>query len=190
MLPDIALFGFAGSGKDTVADRLVSEHGYKRISFADPLKDMALTVDPIVGQFCDEYGHDIEATRLSEVISEHGWDEAKRRFPEVRRFLQHLGQAQRAIDEDYWLNIAREAIDGADLDTPIVVTDVRYENEYKALARRQFLMVRVTRPGVGPANDHISEDVDRLEPGLTLHNGSTLPILNSLIDDMVHTYTA
>ena len=35
----IGLVGLIGSGKDTVADRLVMNHGYKRDSFANPLKD-------------------------------------------------------------------------------------------------------------------------------------------------------
>lgn len=35
----VALSGWKGSGKDLVADYLVKNHGFKRISFADPLKD-------------------------------------------------------------------------------------------------------------------------------------------------------
>lgn len=34
----IGLVGRAGAGKDTVADRLVKEHGYVRVAFADKLK--------------------------------------------------------------------------------------------------------------------------------------------------------
>ena len=34
-----ALSAWKGSGKDMVADYLVTHHGFKRISFADPLKD-------------------------------------------------------------------------------------------------------------------------------------------------------
>ena len=35
----IGICGLIGSGKDTVAERLVNEHGYKRDSFAKSLKD-------------------------------------------------------------------------------------------------------------------------------------------------------
>ena len=36
----IGLTGKAGSGKDTVADGLVKSNGYRKIAFADVLKDM------------------------------------------------------------------------------------------------------------------------------------------------------
>lgn len=184
MLPDIALFGFAGSGKDSVANRLVSEHGYRRVSFADPLKAMALTVDPVVtgNTYPENY-------RLSDVVNTHGWDEAKRTYPEVRRFLQRLGQAQRDIDEDYWLNIAINKIGNIPDYTPVVVTDVRYDNEYEALSKLDFLMVRVNRPDIGPANDHVSEDADRFTPDTTFHNNGTLGALNDNTDLMVRTHT-
>lgn len=35
----VAVSGWAGSGKDTLANLLIKEYGFKRIGFADPLKD-------------------------------------------------------------------------------------------------------------------------------------------------------
>lgn len=37
----VALSGWKGSGKDMLARHLVESHGFKRLAFADPLKDMA-----------------------------------------------------------------------------------------------------------------------------------------------------
>lgn len=37
----VALSGWKGSGKDTLANYLVERHGFKRLAFADELKDMA-----------------------------------------------------------------------------------------------------------------------------------------------------
>jgi dephospho-CoA kinase len=38
----IGLVGLIGSGKDTVAERLVTQHGFERDSFAKSLKDALL----------------------------------------------------------------------------------------------------------------------------------------------------
>ena len=46
----VALMGRAGAGKDTVASILTEHRGYARVAFADPLKEMALAVDPIIGR--------------------------------------------------------------------------------------------------------------------------------------------
>lgn len=45
----VALMGRAGSGKDSAAARLVSRYQFVRVAFADPLKESALRLDPIVG---------------------------------------------------------------------------------------------------------------------------------------------
>lgn len=37
----VALSGWKGSGKDMLAGHLMEKHGFKRLAFADPLKDMA-----------------------------------------------------------------------------------------------------------------------------------------------------
>ena len=40
----IGLCGFAGSGKGTLADILVENHGFRKISFATKLKDTASVI--------------------------------------------------------------------------------------------------------------------------------------------------
>ena len=40
----IGVCGLIGGGKGTVADILVSNHNFQKISFADPLKDMISNV--------------------------------------------------------------------------------------------------------------------------------------------------
>lgn len=40
--PNIVFYGKAGAGKSTCADYLVDQHGYKKLSFAGPLKEIAV----------------------------------------------------------------------------------------------------------------------------------------------------
>jgi hypothetical protein len=50
----IALSGFKGSGKDICADFLVKNHGFKRVSFADALKDMVASEFGITRSWLDD----------------------------------------------------------------------------------------------------------------------------------------
>ena len=45
----IGLAGYAQSGKDTVAKFLVENHGFERVAFADPIRDLLYELNPIVG---------------------------------------------------------------------------------------------------------------------------------------------
>ncbi|MEU7642073.1 hypothetical protein AB0C11_39675 [Streptomyces sp. NPDC039016] len=182
----IALMGRAGSGKDSAAARLVSRYQFVRVAFADPLRDMALSVNPVVGY--EPAGYGPLPLRLSDVVRREGWDAAKRR-PEVRRTLQRLGQAVRDQDERHWLRLALAKIDVADRwNLPVVLTDTRYVNEAEALRSRGFLLVRVDRPGEhGPTGEderrHQSEtELADFPADAVLTNSGTLAELHTLAD--------
>ncbi|WP_405817298.1 hypothetical protein OG241_22505 [Streptomyces sp. NBC_01390] len=184
----VALMGRAGSGKDAVGARLVSRFVFARIAFADPLRDMALSVDPFIGYEPTGYGP--LPIWLSDDVRRHGWDRAKQR-PEVRRTLQRLGQSVRDQDEDFWLRLALAKVDVAERwNLPVVVTDCRYENEAEALTARGFLLVRVDRPGEhGPAGEderqHTSEtELADYPADAVLTNGGTLAELHALADQL------
>ena len=131
----IGLTGPPGSGKDTAAAHLVKNHGFVRMAFADPIRQVALAIDPYVHFF-----------RLSEVLDFLGWDRAKRQ-PEVRRLLQTIGtEAGRDIHgTDVWVNRTFAAIKQLGPDQPVVITDVRFDNEARRLRTFGGRLVRVRR---------------------------------------------
>lgn len=192
MLPNIGLMGYAGAGKDTVADYLVRTYQYTRVAFADPLKEMALSINPLMDSACCsgcESPSDSEDYYLADAVREHGWESAKRNVPEVRRFLRSLGATMRDRDPDYWLDIAlRKIIAAENLGMPVVITDVRHENEFESLRNYyDFTMVRIDRPGtdtsdVDPESGRLIESV---VPDTTLQNGLTIENLHSQIDALV-----
>lgn len=49
----IAISGWKRSGKDTAAEQLIKNHGFSRIGFADPLKDMVAKEYDIPREHCD-----------------------------------------------------------------------------------------------------------------------------------------
>ncbi len=182
----IALMGRAGSGKDTAAARLVSTYQFVRVAFADPLKDSALRLDPIVGAEGTPLG--ALPIRLSDLVKRNGWDRAKREYPEVRRTLQRMGQAVREHDPDYWLRLALDKVKTAERwGLPVVVSDVRYPNEVAALRAAGALLVRVDRPGLDEHQDQAAEHVSETalagyEVDAVLTNAGTLADLDALVD--------
>lgn len=152
---NIGIIGRARSGKDTAGRYFVDGHGYRRLAFADALKEAALKVDPIVDD--GNVGYSFIAMRLSEAVGGYGWEEAKDKLPEVRRFLQELGASMRAVDPEVWIRpVLARAIEINDTGVPVIITDVRYRNEAASLVRAGFHLIHIDRPGI-PQLDHESE---------------------------------
>jgi hypothetical protein len=140
----IGLSGYARSGKDTVANILVERYGYKRVAFADPIRDLLYDVDPFVDRNIS----------LKSLVDEYGWDVAKS-YPEVRRLMQDLGlSARRLFGESFWLHQATKSFATSD---KVVVADVRFVNEADTLRQNGGQVWRVERPGTEAVNEHISE---------------------------------
>lgn len=149
----LGLTGRAGCGKDTVADILVRDHGYKRIAFADPLRAMAYDLNPIV----DWHGR--APVRLQHVVDREGWDIAKRIYPEVRGILQRVGtdMVRNHVSPTFWVDRAMEILATAEPDSKWAVTDCRFANEAKAIEDVGWV-IEISRPGVTPLpGNHASE---------------------------------
>lgn len=172
----IGLVGYAGCGKDAVAAHLV-RRGFTRVAFADAVRSVLLSVNPLVSR---------DGLRLRDVVEAHGWDRAKREISEVRVLLQGLGAGVRdELGESTWLDHAMRQLDTLS-DRPVVVTDVRYWNEGIALRNRGFALVWVQRPGVGPANGHPSEtDIPTELADVVLTNDRGIPELHAAVDALL-----
>jgi hypothetical protein len=150
----IGLTGYAQHGKDTAAQVLVEEYGYARVAFADPLKDLAVAVNPLVSLSA----HDPSVmARLRDLVVPSGlhtgasWETAKKN-PEVRRLLQELGTGARAIlGDDIWVRTAERRILEA-APRPVVVSDVRFPNEADFITRHSGEVWRIVRLNADASN--------------------------------------
>lgn len=110
----IGLTGLPGSGKSTVANYLVREHGYTQLSFAGPLKDMLRAVDPYLAPArVTASGRTVSAgIRLSDAIELYPHDTEAflaTNFPEYPRLLDALAELH---GPGYWIGRAlRELTD-------------------------------------------------------------------------------
>lgn len=155
----------AGAGKDTVADYLVLKYEYTKISFAQPIYEIA-----------------------KEFFSMEKKD---------RELLQNIGQKMREIDPDVWVNNGYKR--AREINTPVVITDVRQINEFHRGIEEDFMPVRIVcdrniairriieRDGVcdeskldGPAEDGTR---DLLVP--QIYNNTTYENLYSQIDGFI-----
>ncbi|WP_436739960.1 hypothetical protein [Streptomyces sp. BBFR102] len=142
----VGLSGYSRSGKNSAAEALV-QYGWKQAAFADKLREFLLAVDPVIP---GPYGSGL--LRLSALIKDVGWEYAKDHYPEVRALLQRTGTeaGRKLLGPNVWV----DAFLAQHTDTPaLVVTDCRFPSEAQAIADRGGVLIRVRRPGVGPAKD-------------------------------------
>jgi hypothetical protein len=202
--PIVGLIGKKRSGKDTFAARLISDHGFERLAFADALRYSALAADPLIVVEPDEVGPLRDAgfpvgasrlaaegkpVRLSLIVEAVGWEAAKA-VREVRRTLQDFGQGVRLhVDLDVWLRPVIERAKAAPF--PVVVTDVRYRNEADAIQAAGGFLVRITRPAPEPSAadalaQHSSEvDLDGRATDYRIDNVGTIAALHLQADELV-----
>lgn len=159
----IGLSGYARSGKDTVAELLVLNYGFKRMAFADGIREALLILNPILHD-----GH-----RLNEIVEMYGWDVAKSK-DEVRRLLQVFGTevGRKLIHQDVWVWRLFNQINE---DDRIVIPDVRFPNEANMIKSRDGEVWRINRANHHAVNDHISEHaMDTYMVDRAIFNSGTL----------------
>jgi len=170
----IGLSGYARSGKDTVAGMLMGLHGYEQAAFADKIRELLYEMDPLVM-------HNYMDFRLQDIVDSKTWEVAKTEFPEVRRLLQDLGVGARKLFGDaFWVNQVTNQFGNAwwGYDKNVVITDVRFINEAKAIKSKGGQIWRINRPNVEAVNDHISEhDLDNWHFDAVIENNSDMPEL-------------
>lgn len=169
----IGLSGYARSGKDTIAKILVEDYGYTRIGFADSIREFLLGINPILSD-----GH-----RLGEIVKFYGWEIAKAQT-EVRRLLQETGTVARSLfGESFWIEMLLSKVGPED---KIVIPDVRFSNEAHMIQMLGGVVWRVSRPGVGPINSHISEsDMESYEINATIDNSGTIEDLYTVVRNLI-----
>jgi dephospho-CoA kinase len=166
----IGLSGYAKVGKDEVAQILVKKYGFKRIAFADPIRELLLEINPILAN----------GYHLKTIINEEGWTLAKNK-EEVRRLLQELGVgARQVLGDDVWVVAALRKMEN--FKQSYVITDVRFENEAVMVRQLSGEIWRIQRPGIQAVNNHVSElEMDGYKFDRVLRNEGTLEELELLI---------
>jgi hypothetical protein len=163
----IAISGYAGSGKDTLADMIIDscvdnqlDIWISRSKFADALKNALNTA-------FDELGLDVDAFTEDREVKE-----------KMRNCMVELGKYARSLDIDIFAKILACDIESAEQNFPCsldtqnryvtIISDMRYENEYEVMKRYcekndwVFVPIFIERDGFGPANKEEEQSIKKL----------------------------
>ena len=186
----IGISGYARSGKDTIAEKL-AEVGYVRGSFADAIREAVYKLNPSVAAtgVCakDEPGERLwlEPVPLQTLVNWYGWENTKAE-PDVRRLLQVFGTevGREMFGDNIWIDYLFDSLpDGA----KVVIPDVRYPNEAKAIEDMAGKVWRVERDGVMAINSHISDSaLDDYTFSDILLNDGTVKDLYKKVDALLN----
>lgn len=193
----IGLCGFAGAGKDTVADVLVKHCGFQKLAFADALRAevangfnvslnllterakkeisttaLALHLAPT------EFLGQIMLTRLSQCSTVEVTAAELSEPASPRQIMQLWGtEYRRRQDPDYWVKqlTARLSYAIQAGGQRFVVTDCRFANEAAGLRAMGGVLWQVQRPGISaattPEGTHVSAtDGTEFAPDATIVN--------------------
>ncbi len=154
----IAFNGPAGSGKDTAADFLVKNYRFRKVGFADPIKEMLNTLPGFNPR-----------KWLDRV-----WKEKTSEYYGVspRQMARSLGTEWARVHngEDFWIKVLAAKLQAMHGCNRIVINDLRFVNEANWVRSTGGTILRVDREAVHYNLAHSSE----------------LPLPSDLVDMVVH----
>ncbi len=194
----ISISGKAGTGKDTLSKIIVKElkksnrqlhNRYvssEYIAFADPIKEMVRCMFPeLPRKFL--YG----SSRFRNEVIPGAFKDGDPLT--VRQILLDLGTAVgRSYKETVWLDNFDHVFKTLSYKKIVVVTDVRFRNEFEHLQQKNFYQIRLYRndDGQQPIINHISESsqntINDSEFDYVIHNdGSLKDLRQEVINNII-----
>jgi hypothetical protein len=160
----IGIMGKANSGKNTLGRVLTRElrnHIYetenrymhtKYMAFADPMKEMIGTMYPsLPRKFL--YG----SSKYRDEIIPESYKDGKRLT--IRQLLIDLGTSGRDYDPDIWIKNLDKRYHHRSVGfaSAVIITDIRFRNEFDYLRKNDFYLIRLYRNSGLPGIQHVSE---------------------------------
>jgi hypothetical protein len=136
----VAFTGRIRHGKTAAGRFLIDQHGFDRVSFADPLKVMLMTLGVTREQL---YHQDFKEKPCEKLCG---------RTP--RHAMQTIGTdwGRKMIHPDLWVEAARRQMrEQMTQGKKLVIDDLRFDNEAQVVHDLGGVVIKIERPGVDPA---------------------------------------
>lgn len=143
----IGICGFQSSGKDTIADYLIKEHGYIRFSFASALKDI---ISIMFGWPRDKLEGLTKEDREWREQVDYWWSRTLKMQELTPRYVMQYFATdlfRNKFHPDIWVKIVENKLNNI-IDKPntnIVISDCRFENEINMILRLGGKIIQVYR---------------------------------------------
>lgn len=183
----IGIVGLIGSGKDTVAERLVAQHSYRRDSFAKSLKD---AVSSMFNWDRELLEGKTNASREWREQPDEFWSERFGKPVTPRWVLQYFGtEVMRGqMYDGIWVDSCLGRYKGENT----VISDTRFVNEIKKIKAKNGKIILVKRGELPTQKEmqdkgaHKSEwDWLDSEFDYVIDNNGTLEDLYKKVDDLI-----
>ncbi len=125
----IALLGFRGSGKSTIANYLIDNYNFTSLAFAEKLKQVVSTAFDID---LDLLEGNSEESRVYRETTNEFWGMTP------RQMLETVGTKlfRKGISEDFWVKIVEKRIQELlKSEKNVVISDLRFVNEWEMLKK-------------------------------------------------------
>jgi hypothetical protein len=172
----LLLSGYARSGKDSVANLLEEECGFRRFAFADALKEMVAAHTGIPVSMFHSQQKDTAILSISPKT--------------YRDLLIEVADQKRAIDPDIFSRIVASQIVESDA-SYVVISDWRYKREESFLrsildpATYHIQRGRVIRSTVIPSEKPIEHDLDGEPMDVVIPNDGSISDLRDAVHSAV-----
>ncbi|WP_145509127.1 AAA family ATPase [Yersinia alsatica] len=146
----IAFMGVSGSGKDFLANYLISNHGFIRLSFSDQLKKLANHIYPWMEK---DYAPEEKTLPLNITLPTN---ELICHSPrEIWLSLDKL----RDIEEKIFIRMLSEELNHLETERNknIIITDIRSDEEFTWCKNNQFTIIHIERKN----NSYEKYDIDK-----------------------------
>jgi len=139
----VGICGLIGSGKGTVADILVENHGFKKIAFADRVKDGLAT---LFSWPRDLLEGDTDRSRLWREKPDEFWSNELGKEITPRLLMQLFGTdcMRNGFNDNIWVNIVKQQL-LADPGTHWVIPDARFANEVQMIKNMKGYVWQIRR---------------------------------------------